>query len=242
MDNNWSIDWTMFFDEFASDFHPTFRKQLAQQLFKKGSNGTGINQFEKYDFQLIVGNHDLNMRLVDNKVVAKIEFITPTSYSFPVDIFWYSDNFTDLLSLHKQDITNLNVVFDWSDNFPIQQILLHIKPYRVDKKAKTNFNFDVEYFYYLLPDISLEFHFSNTLDKNDIMSLDTFLSTFNYEWNEKNKGKEIQFISKMSDIGNNVYQVVTDIGLANSIKTITELLKLYSDNLGHLNTTKISIR
>lgn len=242
MANDWTIDWAMFFDEFASDFHTTFQKQLAQQLLKKGSNGTGINQFEKYDFQLIVGMHDLNKRLVDNKVVAKIDFITPTSYSFPVDIFWYSDNFTDLLELHKQDISDLNVVFDWADNFPLQQILPHIRPYRVDKKAKTNLNFDVEYFYYLLPDISLEFHFSKGLDKGEVKSIDTFLSSFNLDWNEKNKGKEIQYIGNITEIGNNVYQVVTDIGLSNNIKTITNLLKSYSDNLGHLQTTKISIR
>ena len=242
MANDWTIDWAMFFDEFAADFHPTFKKQLAQQLFKKGSNGTGINQFEKYDFQLIVGMDDLNKRLVDNKVVAKIDFITPTSYSFPVDIFWYSDNFTDLLELHKQDISYLNVVFDWADNFPLQKILPHIRPYRVDKKTKTSLNFDVEYFYYLLPDISLEFHFLKGLDKDEVKSIDTFLSSFNFDWNEKNKGKEIQFIGNMTEIGNNVYQVVTDIGLSNNIKTITNLLKSYSDNLGHLQTAKISIR
>jgi len=237
-----AYDWTMFFDEFAGDLHPTFQKELSRQLFEKGATGTGIKQFDKYNFQLIVGMKDLNKKLVDNKVLAKIEFITPTSFSFPVDICWYSDTSTDLLELHKQDITNLNVVFSWGDNFPLQQILPHIRPYRVDKKAKTKLNFDIEYFYYLLPDISLEFHYSKSLDKDEIKSLDTFLLAFNTDWNEKNKGKEIQFISNTTEIGNNVYQVVTDIGLANSIKTITDLLKSYSDNLGNLQTTKISIR
>jgi len=237
-----AYDWTMFFDEFAGDLHPTFQKELSRQLFDKGVTGTGIKQFDKYNFQLIVGMTDLDKKLIDNKVFAKIDFITPTSFSFPVGICWYSDDFTNLLDLHKQDITNLNVVFNWADNFPLQQILPHIRPYRVDKKAKTNLNFDVEYFYYLLPDISLEFHFSKSLDKDEIKSLDTFLSAFNSGWNEKNKGKEIQFISNTTEIGNNVYQVVTDIGLTNSIKTITDLLKLYSDNFIHLQTTKISIR
>lgn len=242
MTNDWTIDWTMFFDEFASDFHPTFQKQLAQQLFRKGSNGTGIKKFEKYDFQLIVGMHDLDIKLVDNKVVAKIEFITPTSFSFPVYISWYSDNYKDILELHKQDIANINVVFDWEDNFPLQQILPHIRPYRVDKRNKTNLNFDVEYFYYLLPDLSLEFHFSKALDNNEIKSLDNFISNFHLEWNLKNKGKEIEFIGNLAKIENNVYQVVTDIGLANNIKTITNLLKSYSDNFEHFQTTKITVR
>lgn len=237
-----AYDWTMFFDEFAGDLHPTFQKELSRQLFDKGATGTGIKQFDKYDFQLIVGMKDLDKRYIDNKVFAKIDFIAPTSFSFPVDIYWYSDNFTDLLELHKQDITNINVVFSWADNFPLQQILPHIRPYRVDKKAKTNLRFDVEYFYYLLPDISLEFHFSKALDKDEIKSVDNFLSNYSADWNEKNIGKEIQFVSNMTEIGNNVYQVIVDIGLTNSIKTIAELLKLYSNNLGHLQTTKISIR
>lgn len=237
-----AYDWTMFWDEFAGDLHPTFQKELSTQLFDKGSTGTGIKQFSKYDFQLIVGMIDLNKKLVDKKVLARIEFITPTSFSFPVDICWHSDNFTNLLDLHKHDITNLNVVFDWADNFPLQQILPHIRPYRVDKRAKTNLNFDVEYFYHLLPDISLEFHFSKGLDRDEIKSIDTFLLSFNLEWNEKNKGKEIQFIGNMTEMENNIYQVVTDIGLLNSIKTITNLLKSYSDNFGHIQTKKISIR
>ncbi len=232
----------MYFDEFAGDLHPTFQKELSRQLFDKGTTGTGIKQFDEYNFQLIVGMTDLSKKLVDNKVFAKIDFITPTSFTFPVDIYWYFDNFTDLLELHKQDITNLNVIFSWADNFPLQQILPHIRPYRVDKKTKTSLAFDIEYYYYLLPDISLDFHFSKALDKDEAKSLDTFLSTFNLEWNDKNKGKEIRFISNMTEIENNVYQVVTDIGLANSIKTITELLKSYSDNFGHLLTTKITIR
>jgi len=237
-----AYDWTMFFDEFAGDLHPTFQKELSRQLFDKGAKGTGFKQFEKYGFQLIVGMKDLNKKLVDNKVFAKIDFVTPTSFSFPVDICWYSDSFTDLIELHKHDITNLNVVFSWADNFPLQQILPHIRPYRVDKKAKTNLCLDVEYFYYLLPDISLEFHFSKALNKDKIKSIDTFLSKFNADWNEENLGKEIQFISNIKEIGNNIYLVVTDIGLVNSIKTITDLLKSYSDNFEHLQTTKISIR
>jgi hypothetical protein len=237
-----AYDWTMFFDEFAGDFHPTFQKELSRQLFDKGTKGTGINQFDKYDFQLMVGMKDLYINLVDNKIYAKIDFITPTSFSFPVQIYWYSDNFSNLLELHKQDITNINVVFNWADNFPLQHILPHIRPYRVDEKAKTNLNFDVEYFYYLLPDISLQFHFAKSLDNDEIKSLDNFLSSFNLDWNVKNKGKEIQFISNMTEIGNNVYEVVTDIGLTNSIKTITNFIKSYSDNFVHLQTTKISIR
>lgn len=237
-----AYDWTMYFDDFAGDFHPTFQKELSKQLFDKAEAGTGIKKFGKYDFQLMVGMTDLNKKLVGKKVIARIDFITPTSFSFPVDIYWYSDNFTNLSELHKQDITNLNIVFSWGDNFPLQQVLQHIKPYRIDKKGKTHLNFDVEYYYYSLPDISLEFHFPMALDKGEIMSLDNFISGFKLEWNQNNKGKEIQFNSNITKIGNNIYEAITDLGLANNIETITYLLNAYSENMKDLQTTKIIIR
>ena len=154
-----AYDWTIFFDEYAGDFHPTFQKELSRQLFLKGDNGTNIKQFDKYGFQLMVGMRDLNKRIDGGKIIASIDFITPTSFSIPVDINWYSDKYPNVQDLHKQDITDLNVVFDWTEGFPVSKILPHIKPYRSDKKAKTKLNFDVEYYYYLLPDICLEFHF-----------------------------------------------------------------------------------
>ncbi len=237
-----AYDWTMFFDEFAGDFHPAFQKELSRQLLEKGSLGTGIKQFDKYGFQLIVGMEDVNIQLVENRAFARVDFITPTSFSFPVGVSWHSNNCTDLSELHKQDITNLNVVFDWADNFPLNQILPHIRPYRVDKKAKTNLSFDIEYYYYLLPDISLEFYFSKALSTGEIESFNTFLSTFNLEWNEKNKGKEIQFISNATEVGRNVYRVLMDIGLKNNIKVVTNFLKLYSEKPGSLQATKIAIR
>ena len=242
MTHDWTIDWVLFFDEYASDFHPTFQKELAQQLFRKGSSGTGIKQFDKYNFQLIVGFIDLNKKVVENKVFVKIEFITPTSFSFPIEIYWNSESSADLQELHKQDTTGHFVTFNWADNFPIQQILPHIKPYRVDKKSKTNLKFDVEYYYYSFPDISLEFHFSKALANYEINSLDTFLSKFNLDWNEENKGKEIEFISNVKELENNVYEVVADLGLKSTKKTIDKLLKSYSTNFEHLTTLKITIK
>jgi len=121
-----AYDWTIFFDEFASDFHPSFQKELNRQLFEKGSNGTGIKEFEKHNLQLIVGMKDLELHVEDNKVFAKIEFITPTSFSFPVNIFWTAEASVDLLEIHKHDISKISVAINWGDNFPLDKILPHL--------------------------------------------------------------------------------------------------------------------
>ena len=126
VDNNMAYDWTMFFDDFASDFHPTFQKELSRQLFVKGSTGTGIKHFDKHNLQLIVGMKDLQMRQVADKVFAKIDFITPTSFSFPVDIYWSTSAGADISEIHKQDISNITVDINWGENFPIDKILPHL--------------------------------------------------------------------------------------------------------------------
>ena len=235
-------DWTIFFDEFAEDFHPTFQKELSRQLFEKGEVGTGIKQFKKHNFQLMIGMDDLKKWVAENKVYARVSFITPTSFSFPVNIYWYSESCPNLLDLHRQDITSLDVIFGWADNFPIQQILPHIKPYRIDKKVKTGLHFEVEYYYYLIPDISLEFQYLTPLDEDELKRVDTFLSAFCTSWNEKNSKKQLQFISGLTERQGNTYQVLIDTGTAKNIKAITNFLASYSDNFEHLQTLKISIR
>jgi hypothetical protein len=116
----------MFFDEFAGDFHPTFQKELSRQLFEKGSVGTGIKHFDKHNVQLIIGMKDLQMRQVAHRIFAKIDFITPTSFSFPVDIYWSTTDAVIVSEIHKQDISNINVDINWGENFPIDKILLHL--------------------------------------------------------------------------------------------------------------------
>ncbi|MES2772698.1 MAG: hypothetical protein V4722_00845 [Bacteroidota bacterium] len=235
------IEWVMFFDEFASDFHPTFEKELSRQLYEKGSEGTGIKQFGKYGFQLIVGMKDIHLKVVENKVFAKIDFITPTSWSFSVDIYWSANEENDVLQIHKKDVLVSKVEVNWANNFPLEKILPHIRPYRVDKKSKTGFNFDVEYYYFLLPDISLEFEFLTPLSNQSIIEINTFFKDFTYKWNDQKKGKEIQQISELRKEDENNYSVVTDIGLKNNIRLIAELLKEFSAEFGNLPIVKVTI-
>lgn len=118
-------DWTIFLN---NDFHPTFQKELSKQLFEKGSSGTGIENFEAYDFQLIVGMNDLDIKIIGDKVYAKIDFITPGSFALPTEIYWTAENSINLLEVHKNDISNINVEINWNEKIPFEKIA----PYMVD--------------------------------------------------------------------------------------------------------------
>ncbi len=115
-----AYDWTIFLND---EFHPTFQKELSKQLFEKGAAGTGIKNFENYDFQLILGIRDLEIKQIGNKVFAEIDFITPGSYSIPINIYWTSKDFNNLLEVHKNDVTEIDLEINWNGKIPMEDIL-----------------------------------------------------------------------------------------------------------------------
>lgn len=234
--------WVMFFDDFADDLHPTFQKELNQQLFEKGSLGTGIKQFDKHDFQLTVGMEDMQRKIVGDRIYAKIGFITPTSWSFTVDIYWTAKDTSDISNIHKSDVTGKQLEVNWADTFPLDKVLPHLAPYRKDKKEKTGLNFNVEYYYYLLPDITLEFQFLRQLDATNIEAINVFFEDFANNWSKSRKGKEIQYISKIQKNTGKTFFVIADIGLTNSIRVINELLQSFSSLFENLEIDKVAVR
>ena len=115
-----AFDWALFLSD---EFHPTFQKELSKQLFEKGSIGTGFKNFEELDFQIIIGMHDSEIKQVENKMFAKIDFITPGSFSIPVEIYWTTEDSSNFSKIHKNDISNMNIEFNWGENFPFDEIL-----------------------------------------------------------------------------------------------------------------------
>ena len=115
-----TYDWTIFLND---EFHPTFQKELSRQLLEKGSTGTGIKEFEKYNFQLIVGISDPEIKQIGNKVFAKVDFITPGSFQIPIEIYWTSKDSKNLLEIHKSDISKLNIEINWNEKIPLENIL-----------------------------------------------------------------------------------------------------------------------
>lgn len=221
----------MFFDEHGEELHESFKKELSHQLWEKGDD-TGVKQFQKYDFQLIVGQNPMNIRIEKGKVLASIEFITPTSWSIPTTISWTTDEM-ELELAHKSLVSSDSIVFNWEDELLKNKIEPHIAPYKKSKAEKNGFGFNAEYFYLLIPDVELEVFFKSEVSEETICSINDFLQEFHQLWNENKKGKEIEFISSLNKRDAH-YSVVMDIGPKNTIRTVNELLKSIGEKCNYL--------
>lgn len=234
-------DWTCFSEEYAGDFHPTFQKELSQQLRVKGAEGTGIEGFEKYDFQLMIGMNELNLQFMGNVALATIEFTTPTSFSFPIQIQWQSlESTRDIRHLHQQAVTGQTVEFTWGNDFPLQEVLAHIRPYRKVSKQQSGLDFDLSYYYCLLPDLTLEFECHQELDRQAIRAINRFGSDFLTNWSEKKPHAPIEFISSLSKEGH--YTITLDIGLQNSMQVVEEYLVQFSQKFEGIGIFNVNIR
>lgn len=237
---NEDYGWAMFFDNHAKDLHTTFKSELSKQLFEKGEQ-TGIKQFHKYNFQMIIGMQPLNLEVSTDKVIATIEFITPTSFSIPVKISWQTKvKNIKLIKLHLEDIGDAIIEFNWEAGFPTEEVKHHIRPYKKSKAVKNGFDFDVEYFYLQIPDVELELYFKNELNTKTITEINKFLKEFRQLWDGINKGKEIQYISELTNKEDN-YSIILDVGLKNDIKLIHQLIEGLNKQFGKI-LTKVQLK
>lgn len=226
-------DWTLFFDDCAGDLHPSFKKELSRQLLEKGDQ-TGIKQFHKYNFSLIVGMKPMNIRKTGTKVLATIEFITPTSWTLDTTISWTpKQDIGELEDIHLGEVTADSIDFNWEDDFPLKAVQAHISPYKKSKAEKNGFGFDVAYYYWSVPDVELEVFFKNEPSTGTIESINELLISFYKSWNQNKKGKEIQIMSELTKIDSH-YSIIMDTGLKNTVKTIHELLRLIGELHGAL--------
>ena len=223
---DWSIDdWRVtFFDEYAGDLHPSFRQKLVEQLFEKGSAETGIPGFEKYDFMLLIGQDDLQLQQVEDNMCALISFITPPAYSLRVWIYWKAAG-KDIATIHKKNVSKINIEFHWGRNFPLNEVLPYLKPYKKEKKGKTKLHFDTDYYHNAFPDISLEIIFAKSPKKKQLEDIDKVVYDFIDAWHKKNKNKPINHAGSLTKKDKNVFQIMIDFGVDNSLKTVSLLLK-----------------
>lgn len=221
---SWSNEWVTFYDEYAGNFHPTFREKLAIQLFEKGSVETGITGFEKYNFFLLVGQEYLEPEESDGYMFVTVCFITPSSCSIPVRIYWGAEG-KDITTLHTKNVSRINVEFHWAGNFPLEEVLPHIKPYKKEKKAKTGLHFDLENYHSAFPDLFLEFSFAKPPVKKQIDEIDDILIDLVHKWNDNPRSKKIENIGNLIKKEHTVYEVTADFGANTSIKAVGSLLK-----------------
>ena len=243
MENDFEdFDWTSFYD-FAEDFHPSFRKELSKQLLQKISLKTKCKQFEKYNFQILIGLDDLHMQIHNNKMYALVSLITPVSLSIPTWIYWYSEDISYTLSdLHRQDISNVSVVIEWNIDFPLEEVVSYMRPRKIDKAKKTGYNFNIEFYYFSFPDFSLEFQFQQPLKDSEIDRINRFIADFQNEWNNLHADKIINYMSQLELVDDKTYLVTTDFGLKNNSKTLTEFFKSYNNSFQELTTSRICVK
>ena len=233
--------WVYFAEEYAGDLHLSFQKELSRQLWAKGVEGTGIKGFEKYGFQLIVGMDKLNLQFKDNLALATIEFITPTSFGFPIQIQWQSlQAARDIRQLHLQAVDSQAVAFQWGTCFPFKEVYRHIRPYRKVKKQKSGLDFDLSYYYHLLPDLTLELECHRELDRQIINAINAFGSAFRAAWSEKKPHLPIESISPLRKEEH--YIITMDIGPENSIHLVREYLKQFSQHFKGTGIFNVNIR
>ena len=214
--DDWTISWLI---DVNGILHPTFKKKLAQQLWEKAEKGTKINNFEKYNFQLFLEEKHLNLRKNKNQILFSIEIITPTSFGLPFDVYLNAENIEKEEDIFKKDISELNVEFEWGENFPLEEVKKHIRPYRKDKKSKTGYLFEVHYFYYSFPDIQLKLKL-NSGSSFDKKLLEAQLKAFQSLHKEK---VNIQSIF-VSDLKDNEFVLIFDFGLKVSRTILKKLL------------------
>lgn len=115
-------DWALFLRPYADELHPSFRTELSKQLWESGEASTGILDFQRQDFQLIIGMHALDIRVVDETVFAEIDFIVPPCYSFDITIYWRAPGCNNLETLHQRDISGVHLNIGWTTNFPLEDV------------------------------------------------------------------------------------------------------------------------
>ncbi|MEI8204157.1 MAG: hypothetical protein WCH34_14140 [Bacteroidota bacterium] len=84
--------------------------------------------------------------------------------------------------------------------------------------------------------------FTSPLNPKTINDIDKFITDFKAQWNSTQKGKEIQFMSGLQVAEDNIYVLVTDLGLKNNISPISNLLKAFSKHFEALPMSKVMIK
>ena len=233
--------WTMPWDEYAGDFHESFMKKLSVQLETKIDKVVGIKNVEKYGFQLIVGMVPLEIEIKGNRVFATIELITPHSFSYKVRIFWESNEIEKIEIVHQLDVLNKNIEFEWADGFPIEDVVTFCKPVRIKKKEKSGFEFDVEYFHFMLPDVMLYFLFSKELDLDLYRKIKIFAADYEVNWNNNKEGRII-YMGSFSQEEKTIYCVNFDLHSETHTRCISKFIKDFSITFPKIGLEKMQMK
>lgn len=240
-----NFDWTMFFDECAGDMHPTFKKEISKQLFEKIVVLTGIKQFEKQNFQLIIGMDDMHLQVHDGKMFALIKIVTPQAMGLRAWIYWHCASFEKVEELHKQDISEMIVDIDWHPDFPLLEVLSCARPRKKERKERTGYGFDLEFYHYSFPDVSIELHLARNLKKEETECLRLLVNEFSETWNNQEDAKAINFFhldEPKTEADGVMIRLSFDFGQNSDEKIIKKFVADYAISFPDFPTKKICVK
>lgn len=172
MKSNW-----IHFNNKASEFSSSFKQKMEEALsIQLQSFFEG--EIDDYNITLNVGNPIGHMD--DNGVYSESDFvvnsegkfcyatvqINPLPYkTYYLTIAWTSNDFENPLEIQSSNISNKKVDFFWCQDFPKDNIINDLNPFRFDDKSKTGYKFDVKYYLRTFPDVNIVFTFKTIPDK-----------------------------------------------------------------------------
>lgn len=164
MDNQ---NWIQFSPENSNIFSESFKKRMNEELLLSLYDiiGEKVSSTE-FNFLLSVDCQNLNLVRTNDYVFVTASLRTVFAKSYYFTIGWSSPAFTNPLEIHKSDINNKKVEFNFCDDFPSQQIISDLMPTEIISHKKSGYKFDIEYYLYVFPDVTVYFEFSKKPTEN----------------------------------------------------------------------------
>lgn len=158
MDNQ---NWIQFSPENSNIFSESFKKRMNEELLLSLYDiiGEKVSRTE-FNFLLSIDCQNLNLVRTNDHVFITASLRTIFAKSYYFTIGWSSPEFTNPLEIHKSDVKNKKVEFNFCDDFPSQQIINDLMPTEIISHKKSGYKFDIEYYLYVFPDVIVYFEFS----------------------------------------------------------------------------------
>lgn len=175
-------NWVTFDSTTTKDFSESFKKKLSEKLSEKLCDIIGNNISEStFDFHLNIGSPVYQLDENNNYITKPFEINYKDGYAYVnvglttifaqlynVSIAWSSSDFKDPFDIHKNDVTNKQIDFFWSNDFPKDEIIASLTPTNIKLKQESGYKFDILYFLNVFPDVTIYFDFKENPSKETL--------------------------------------------------------------------------
>jgi hypothetical protein len=101
----------------------------------------------------------------------------PPFYAQPVWIYWTAE-VADLTDLHTKDVSEIDIDFYWGADFPKEEVLPYLEPYKKEEKNQQGLHFDIGYYHNAFPDIYCKVVFSKAPEAEEVKIINNCLTNF----------------------------------------------------------------